>query len=119
MEAQKLSAQEIIQFIGNAEKKTRVKVTLSGMPSFKATGFLAENGRPNFKALANKGIQVLGDFHTHYSLKIIIGDWQAVRPLLSGLTENKDYTLELQLFLSLIPEKSMLELSQEQLFVTK
>ena len=93
------------------------------MPSFKATGFLAENGRPNFKALANKGIQVLGDFHTHYSLKIIIGDWQAVRPLLSGLTENKDYTLELeaeiQLFLSLIPEKSMLELSQEQLFVTK
>ncbi|WP_369293716.1 hypothetical protein, partial [Klebsiella pneumoniae] len=32
MEAQKLSAQEIIQFIGNAEKKTRVKVTLSGMP---------------------------------------------------------------------------------------
>ena len=96
MEAQKLSAQEIIQFIGNAEKKTRVKVTLSGMPSFKAAGFLAENGRPNFKALANKGIQVLGDFHTHYSLKIIIGDWQAVRPLLSGLTENKDYTLELE-----------------------
>ena len=41
MEAQKLSAQEIIQFIGNAEKKTRVKVTLSGMPSFKAAGFLA------------------------------------------------------------------------------
>lgn len=96
MEAQKLSAQEIIQFIGNAEKKTRVKVTLSGMPSFKAAGFLAENGRPNFKALANKRIQVLGDFHTHYSLKIIIGDWQAVRPLLSGLTENKDYTLELE-----------------------
>ena len=83
MEAQKLSAQEIIQFIGNAEKKTRVKVTLSGMPSFKAAGFLAENGCPNFKALANKRIQVLGDFHTHYSLKIIIGDWQAVRPLLS------------------------------------
>lgn len=95
-QAQKLSAQEIIQFIGNAEKKTQVKVTLSGMPSFKSAGFLAENGRPNFKALANKGIQVLGDFHTHYSLKIIIGDWQAVRPLLEGLTENKDYTIEFE-----------------------
>lgn len=77
-------------------EKTGVKVTLSGMPSFKSAGFLAENGRPNFKALANKGIQVLGDFHTHYSLKIIIGDWQAVRPLLEGLTENKDYTIEFE-----------------------
>lgn len=68
MEAQKLSAQEIIQFIGNAEKKTRVKVTLSGMPSFKAAGFLAENGRPNFKALANKGTK-FWEIFTHLQLK--------------------------------------------------
>ena len=30
MEIQKISAQEIIQYIGNAEKKTTVKVTFEG-----------------------------------------------------------------------------------------
>ena len=39
MTAQKMSAQEIIAFIGNAEKKTNVKVTFEGelataVPSF-------------------------------------------------------------------------------------
>lgn len=70
MQAQKLSAQEIIQFIGNAEKKTNVKVTFEG----KLTGDLPEN------------VLHIGNH--------LFGDWKDVGPLLSALTENKDYIIE-------------------------
>jgi 2,3,4,5-tetrahydropyridine-2-carboxylate N-succinyltransferase len=67
--AQKLSAQEIIAFIGNAKKQTKVKVTLA-------------------KPLAQVPEMVL------QLGNILFGDWEAIAPLLNGLTENKDYVLE-------------------------
>ena len=52
MTAQKMSAQEIIAFIGNAEKKTNVKVTLKGnwqllfqLLSLNLVTFFSETGK--------------------------------------------------------------------------
>ena len=70
MTATKMSAQEIIAFIGNAEKKTNVKVTFEGQ--------LAAEVPENVLKLGNS----------------LFGDWKDVQPLLSGLTENKDYVVE-------------------------
>ncbi|MGX9843689.1 2,3,4,5-tetrahydropyridine-2,6-dicarboxylate N-acetyltransferase [Streptococcus iniae] len=70
MTAQKMTAQEIIAFIGNAEKKTSVKVTFQG-------------------ELANaipKGVVCLGN--------VLFGDWKAIQLLLVNLVENKDYVVE-------------------------
>ena len=72
MQAQKLSAQEIIQFIGNAKKKTQVKVTLQ--TAFDGT--LPED----VLALANR--------------TVLVGDWSVIEPLLTNLTENQDYIVE-------------------------
>ena len=70
MTATKMNAQEIIQFIANAEKKTRVKVTFEGQ--------LAETIPTSVTKLGN----------------ILFGDWKDIAPLLEGLTENKDYVVE-------------------------
>lgn len=70
MTAEKMSAQEIIAFIGNAEKKTPVKVTYQGQ--------LAE-WVPN-------SVLKLGN--------VLFGDWKDIAPLLVGLEENADYVVE-------------------------
>ncbi len=70
MQAQKLSAQEIIQFIGNAKKQTKVKVTFEGS----LTGTCPEE------------VLHIGNH--------LFGDWADIEPLLSELTENKDYIVE-------------------------
>ena len=70
MTAQKMSAQEIIAFIGNAEKKTNVKVTFEGE--------LATTVPASVTKLGN----------------ILFGDWKDIEPLLANLTENKDYVVE-------------------------
>lgn len=70
MDARKLSAQEIIAFIGNAEKKTQVKVTFEG----DLTGQIPEN------------VLHIGNH--------LFGDWSEIQPLLSNLTENQDYVVE-------------------------
>lgn len=70
MTAQKMTAQEIIAFIGNAEKKTMVKVTFQGQLS----GELPE------------GVVCLGN--------VLFGDWKDIQPLLINLAENKDYVVE-------------------------
>lgn len=70
MTAQKMSAQEIIAFIGNAEKKTNVKVTFEGV----LAAALPEN------------VVKLGN--------VLFGDWKDIEPLLANLTENKDYVVE-------------------------
>ena len=70
MTATKMNAQEIIQFIANAEKKTSVKVTFEGQ--------LTESIPASVTKLGN----------------VLFGDWKDISPLLKGLTENKDYVVE-------------------------
>lgn len=70
MTATKMSAQEIIQFIAQAEKKTSVKVTFEGD--------LAEATPENVTKLGN----------------VLFGDWKDIQPLLVNLVENKDYVVE-------------------------
>lgn len=70
MSATKMNAQEIIQFIAQAEKKTAVKVTFKG------------------ELAAPLPDQVL-QFDN-----VLFGDWSLVAPLLEGLEENKDYVVE-------------------------
>ena len=70
MTATKMNAQEIIQFIANAEKKTSVKVTFEGQ--------LAGDIPASVTKLGN----------------VLFGDWKDIAPLLEGLTENKDYVVE-------------------------
>ena len=70
MTAQKMSAQEIIAFIGNAEKKTNVKVTFEGA----------------LAAALSENVVKLGN--------VLFGDWKDIEPLLANLTENKDYVVE-------------------------
>ena len=62
----KMSAQEIIQFIGNAEKKTAVKVTFEGQLAGKIPEQVVKLGN------------------------VLFGDWVEIAPLLVNLTENKD-----------------------------
>ncbi|SEL04453.1 2,3,4,5-tetrahydropyridine-2,6-dicarboxylate N-acetyltransferase [Streptococcus equinus] len=70
MTAQKMTAQEIIAFIGKAEKKTNVKVTFEG----------------ELAAAVPENVLKLGN--------VLFGDWKDVEPLLANLTENKDYVVE-------------------------
>ena len=70
MTAQKMSAQEIIAFIGNAVKKTNVKVTFEG----------------ELVGPVPAEVIKLGN--------VLFGDWKAIEPLLANLTENKDYVVE-------------------------
>ena len=70
MTAQKMTAQEIIAFIGNAEKKTNVKVTFEGQ----------------LDGAIPASVIKLGN--------VLFGDWKDIAPLLEGLTENKDYVVE-------------------------
>ncbi|KXT77668.1 2,3,4,5-tetrahydropyridine-2,6-dicarboxylate N-acetyltransferase [Streptococcus sp. DD13] len=70
MTAQKMTAQEIIAFIGNATKKTNVKVTFEG----------------DLKGSIPETVTKLGN--------VLFGDWAEIAPLLSELTENKDYVVE-------------------------
>ncbi|MDG3132562.1 2,3,4,5-tetrahydropyridine-2,6-dicarboxylate N-acetyltransferase [Streptococcus suis] len=70
MTATQMNAQEIIQFIANAEKKTAVKVTFEG----ELTGEIPTS------------VVKLGN--------VLFGDWKDVEPLLANLTENKDYIVE-------------------------
>ena len=70
MTATKMNAQEIIQFIANAEKKTSVKVTFEGQ----LTGSIPAS------------VTKLGN--------VLFGDWKDIAPLLEGLIENKDYVVE-------------------------
>ena len=70
MTATKMSAQEIIQFIAQAEKKTSVKVTFEG----DLAGATPEN------------VTKLGN--------VLFGDWKDIQPLLVNLVENKDYVVE-------------------------
>lgn len=70
MTAQKMTAQEIIAFIGNAEKKTNVKVTFEG----------------ELAAAVPESVIKLGN--------VLFGDWKDIEPLLANLTENKDYVVE-------------------------
>lgn len=69
-ENQKLSADEIIAFIAETEKKTAVKVTFEGQ----LTGEIPET------------VLHIGNH--------LFGNWAEVAPLLSALTENKDYVVE-------------------------
>ena len=62
-----MSAQEIIAFIGNAEKKTNVKVTFEG----------------ELATAVPASVTKLGN--------VLFGDWKDIEPLLANLTENKDY----------------------------
>ena len=70
MTAQKMSAQEIIAFIGNAEKKTNVKVTFEGELAIAVPASVTKLGN------------------------VLFGDWKDIEPLLANLTENKDYVVE-------------------------
>ena len=70
MTATKMNAQEIIQFIANAEKKTSVKVTFEGP----LTGVIPAS------------VVKLGN--------VLFGDWKDIAPLLENLTENRDYVVE-------------------------
>ena len=70
MTAQKMTAQEIIAFIGNAEKKTNVKVTFEG----------------ELAAAVPENVLKLGN--------VLFGDGKDIEPLLANLTENKDYVVE-------------------------
>lgn len=70
MNAQKMSAQEIINYIGQAEKKTLVKVTYKGQLA---------------KSVPQSVIQL------HH---VLFGDWKDIEPLLSGMTENIDFIVE-------------------------
>ncbi|MFS1664026.1 2,3,4,5-tetrahydropyridine-2,6-dicarboxylate N-acetyltransferase [Streptococcus sp. zg-JUN1979] len=70
MTAQKMSAQEIIAFIGNAKKKTNVKVTFEGQ----------------LKGEIPETVTKLGN--------VLFGDWADIEPLVDDLVENKDYVVE-------------------------
>ena len=70
MTATKMNAQEIIQFIANAEKKTSVKVTFEGQ----------------LASAVPSSVVKLGN--------VLFGDWKDVAPLLEGLVENQDYVVE-------------------------
>lgn len=70
MTAQKMTAQEIIAYIGNAQKKTPVKVTFEGQLSGSIPASVTKLGN------------------------VLFGDWQEIQPLLANLTENKDYVVE-------------------------
>ena len=70
MTATKMNAQEIIQFIANAEKKTSVKVTFDG----------------ELATAVPSSVVKLGN--------VLFGDWKDVAPLLDGLVENQDYVVE-------------------------
>jgi len=70
MTATKMNAQEIIQFIANAEKKTSVKVTFEG----------------ELATAVPSSVVKLGN--------VLFGDWKDVAPLLEGLVENQDYVVE-------------------------
>ena len=70
MTAQKMTAQEIIAFIGNAEKKTNVKVTFEGELAGELPASVVKLGN------------------------VLFGDWKEIEPLLANLTENKDYIVE-------------------------
>ena len=70
MTATKMNAQEIIQFIANAEKKTSVKVTFEGQLDGAIPATVIKLGN------------------------VLFGDWKDIAPLLEGLTENKDYVVE-------------------------
>ncbi|EHJ57631.1 2,3,4,5-tetrahydropyridine-2,6-dicarboxylate N-acetyltransferase [Streptococcus urinalis FB127-CNA-2] len=70
MTSEKMTAQEIIAFIGNAEKKTKVKVTFEGQLSGQVPESVIKLGNTLF------------------------GDWKDIAPLLSKLVENKDYVVE-------------------------
>ena len=61
MTAQKMSAQEIIAFIGNAEKKTNVKVTFEG----------------ELATAVPSSVTKLGN--------VLFGDWKDIEPLLANL----------------------------------
>ena len=65
MTATKMNAQEIIQFIANAEKKTSVKVTFEG----------------ELATAVPSSVVKLGN--------VLFGDWKDVAPLLEGLVEIK------------------------------
>lgn len=70
MTALKMSAQEIISFIANSEKKTTVKVTFEG-----------ELSGPIPDSVIRLG-------------NVLFGDWSDIAPLLVNLQENKDYVVE-------------------------
>lgn len=70
MTVTKMTAQEIIQFIAQAEKKTTVKVTFEG----------------ELAAAVPEHVVKLGN--------VLFGDWQDIAPLLAHLTENRDYIVE-------------------------
>ena len=70
MPATKMTAQEIIQFIADAKKKTNVKVTFEG----KLAGEVPDS------------VVKLGN--------VLFGDWEEIKPLLVNLEENKTYVVE-------------------------
>lgn len=70
MTATKMTAQEIIQFIADAKKRTNVKVTFEG----KLVGEVSDS------------VVKLGN--------VLFGDWEDIEPLLADLIENKDYVVE-------------------------
>lgn len=70
MTATKMNAQEIIQFIANAEKKTPVKVTFEGE--------LAGDIPASVRKFGN----------------VLFGDWKDVEPLLVQLVHERDYIVE-------------------------
>ncbi len=68
-----MEARELIEFIGNAEKKTPVKV------------YVKEKEPVEFA-----GCQVFGG-----SGKIVFGDWNAIRPILEANSERiEDFAVE-------------------------
>ena len=70
MSATKMTAQEIIQFIADAKKKTNVKVTFEGK--------LVDEVPDSIVKLGN----------------VLFGDWEEIKPLLVNLEENKTYVVE-------------------------
>ncbi|WP_438466024.1 2,3,4,5-tetrahydropyridine-2,6-dicarboxylate N-acetyltransferase [Streptococcus pluranimalium] len=66
----RMTAQEIIAFIGNAEKKTTVKVTFEGELASKVPESVIKLGN------------------------VLVGDWKDIAPLLENLVENRDYVVE-------------------------
>lgn len=70
MTATKMSAQEIIAFIGNAKKTTPVKVTFEGTLAGEVPSTVTKLGN------------------------VLFGDWSEVQPLLAGLELNRDYVVE-------------------------
>ena len=70
MTAQKMSAQEIIAFIGNAEKKTNVKVTFEG----------------ELATAVPASVTKLGN--------VLFGDWKDIEQLLAFLSKNWIYVGE-------------------------